>query len=48
MGRSVHVGGRPRRPDVLEQLTVNCGKLAHTASPETASLLDRGLARDQP
>ena len=35
-------------PAEREQLTAICGKLVHTASPGTACLLDRALAREQP
>jgi DNA-binding MarR family transcriptional regulator len=35
-------------PAEREQLTAICGKLVHTASPDTAGLLDRVLARDHP
>ena len=35
-------------PAEREQLTAICGKLVDAASPDTAYLLDRVLAREQP
>ena len=35
-------------PAEREQLTTICGKLVHTASPDTAGLLDHVLTREQP